>query len=95
MEKKTNEVLLTVKELQSFGTELNEITNEIDLVNITIEGLEVIKRKDPETFMFIITKYLNTTYAINEKLFRKLDEIACMLLNADDEKELEGFRNAE
>ncbi|MFS6043617.1 hypothetical protein STV34_07470 [Streptococcus agalactiae] len=95
MEKKTNEVLLTVKELQSFGTELNEITNEIDLVNITIEGLEVIKRKDPETFMFIITKYLNTTYAINEKLFRKLDEIACMLLNADDEKELECFRNAE
>ncbi len=94
MKQEKNEVLLTVKELQSFGAELNEITNEIDLVNITIEGLEVIKRKDPETFMFIITKYLNTTYAINETLFRKLDKIACMLLNANDEKELEGFRNA-
>ncbi len=93
MEKKTNEVLLTVKELHSFGAELNELTNEIDLANITIEGLEVIKRKDTETFMFMITKYLNTTYAINEKLFRKLDEIACYLLNADDEKELEWFRN--
>ncbi|WP_203351047.1 hypothetical protein [Streptococcus uberis] len=94
MKKTTNEVLLTVKELQTFGAELNEMTNEIDLANITIESLEVIKRKDPETFMFIITKYLNTTYAINKKLFRKLDEIACMLLNANDEKELEEFRNA-
>lgn len=94
MKQEKNEVLLTVKELQTFGAELNELTDEIDLANITIESLEVIKRKDPETFMFIITKYLNTTYAINEKLFRKLDEIACMLLNADNEKELEGFRNA-
>lgn len=93
MKNETSEVLLTVKELQSFGAELNEITNEIDLANITIESLEVIKRKDPEAFMFIISRYLNTTYAINEKLFRKLDEIACMLLNANDEKELEGFRN--
>lgn len=93
MEKKTNEVLLTVKELQAFGAELNEITNEIDLANIAIESLDVIKRKDPDSFEFIVSRYLNTTYAINEKLFRKLDEIAYMLLNANDEKELEGFRN--
>lgn len=93
MKKKTNEALLTVKELQSFGAELDKLTDEINLVNITIEGLEVIKRKDHEAFMFIITKYLNTTYAINEKLFRKLNEIACYLLYADDEKELEGLRN--
>lgn len=93
MEKKTNEVLLTVNELAIMGAELNEITNEIDLANITIESLEVIKRNDPDSFMFIISRYLNTTYAINEKLFRKLDEIACMLLNANDEKELEGFKN--
>lgn len=94
MKQEKNEVLLTVKELQAFGAELNEITNEIDLANIAIESLEVIKRKDPDSFEFIVSRYLNTTYAINEKLFRKLDEIACMLLNADDEKELEGFRNA-
>ncbi len=93
MEKKTNEVLLTVNELAIMGAKLNEITNEIDLANITIESLEVIKRNDPDSFMFIISRYLNTTYAINEKLFRKLDEIACMLLNANDEKELEGFKN--
>lgn len=88
MKKTTDEVLLTVKELQSFGAELNELTNEIDLNNITIESLEVIKRKDPEAFMFIVSRYLNTTYAINEKLFRQLDKIACLLLNANDEKEL-------
>lgn len=94
MKQEKNEILLTVKELQAFGAELNEITNEIDLANIALESLEVIKHKDPDSFMFIVTKYLNTTYAINEKLFRKLDEIACILLNADDEKELEEFRNA-
>ncbi|KHD45014.1 hypothetical protein ACVRZD_08580 [Streptococcus hongkongensis] len=93
MKQEKNEVKLTVKELQSFGAELTELTNEIDLANITIEGLEVINRKDRETFMFIISKCLSTTYAINEKLFRKLDEIACYLLNADDEKELEELRN--
>ncbi|HEN0625917.1 hypothetical protein U5S86_00580 [Streptococcus agalactiae] len=94
MEKKTNEVLLTVNELAIMGAELNEMTNEIDLNNITIDSLQLMKRKDPDYFMFIISRYLNTTYAINEKQFRKLDEIACMLLNANDEKELEGFRNA-
>ncbi|MTB43263.1 hypothetical protein GKS22_05920 [Streptococcus uberis] len=94
MKQEKNEVMLTVKELQAFGAELNELTDEIDLNNISIESLEVIKRKDPNSFMFIISKYLETTYRINEKLFRRIDEIACMLLNADNEKELEGFRNA-
>ncbi|WP_243092028.1 hypothetical protein [Streptococcus dysgalactiae] len=93
MKQEKNEVKLTVKELLSFGAELNELTDGIDLANITIESLEVIKRKDPESFMFIISKYLETTYRINEKLSRRIDEIACMLLNADNEKELEGFRN--
>ncbi|MCV6816255.1 hypothetical protein [Streptococcus uberis] len=89
-----NEVLLTVKELTEMGNELNELTNEIELNNIAIESLEVIKRKDPETFKFIITKYLNATYALNEKLSRKLDKMACLLINVEDEKELEEFRNA-
>ncbi|MGT2915811.1 hypothetical protein I6J14_06770 [Streptococcus dysgalactiae] len=93
MKQEKNEVKLTVKELLSFGAELNELTDGIDSANITIESLEVIKRKDPESFMFIISKYLETTYRINEKLSRRIDEIACMLLNADNEKELEGFRN--
>lgn len=93
MKQEKNEVLLTVKELHAFGAELNELTDEIDLNNISIESLEVIKRKDPDSFMFIISKYLETTYRINEKLFRKIDEIACMLLNADDEKELEVLKH--
>lgn len=93
MEKTTNDIFLTAKELQAFGADLNDLTNEISLNNIAIDGLEVIKRKDPETFMFIITKYLNTTYAINEKVFQKLDEIAYMLINVDNERELEAFRN--
>lgn len=94
MKQEKNEVLLTVKELQAFGAELNELTYEIDLNNITIDSLQLMKRKDPDYFMFLISRYFDATYRINEKLYRKLDDIACMLLNADDEKELEGFRNA-
>lgn len=94
MKQEKNEVLLTVKELQAFGAELNELTYEVDLNNITIDSLQLMKRKDPDYFMFLISRYFDATYRINEKLSRKLDDIACMLLNADDEKELEEFRNA-
>ncbi|VGQ21988.1 Uncharacterised protein [Streptococcus pyogenes] len=93
MKQEKNEVLLTINELIAIGKELNELINQIDLNNIAIESLEVIKHKDPKSFMFIITKYLDTTYAINEKLSHKLDQIAFMLLNANNEKELEEFKN--
>lgn len=93
MKQEKNEVLLTADELAIIGSELVDITQEIALNNITINGLEVARRKDPEAFSFLVIRYFETTHRINEKISRKLDDIACMLLNADDEKELEGFRN--
>lgn len=93
MEKTTNDIFLTAKELQAFGAELNDLTNEISLNNIAIEGLGILEQKDPEAFALIIARYLNTIFAINEKVFQKLDEIAYMLINVDNERELEAFRN--
>ena len=93
MEKNNNEVLLTVKELHALGAELNSFINEIDLANIAIEGLDFAKRKDQTTFLWIATKYFNTAYALNEKLSSKLDDIACMLLNCHDAKELGVIKN--
>lgn len=93
MKKETNEVLLSVKELQELGVELSDLINDIELSNVAIEGLEFAKKNDKTTFLWIVETYFNCAYALNEKLLRKLDRIACMLINIEDEQELEELKN--
>lgn len=93
MKQEKNEVLLTVKELQAIGTELNDLINEVDLLNIIIESLEMTKRNDQATFMMIVSKYLNSAYILNEKLSCKLDQVAFKLLNINNENVLGDVKN--
>jgi len=93
MKQEKNEVLLTIKDLTKLGAELTEIMQQIDMVNIAIQGLEFTERKDDLTFQWIARQFFNTNYTLNENISKKLDEIACHLLNADNEKELKVLKN--
>lgn len=93
MKQENKEVLLTVKDLSKLGAELNEIMQQIDMVNVAIQGLEFAERKDDLTFQWIARQFFTTNYTLNENISRKLDEVACYLLNADDKHELEVLKN--
>lgn len=93
MKQEKNEVLLTVKDLNKLGAELNEIIYQLDMVNVAIQGLEFTERKDSLTFQWIAKQFFTTNYTLNENISKKLDEIACYLLNADSEHELEVLKN--
>ncbi len=75
------------------GAELNEIIYQLDMVNVAIQGLEFTERKDDLTFQWIARQFFTTNYTLNENISRKLDEVACYLLNADDKHELEVLKN--
>ena len=93
MKQEKNEVLLTIKDLNKLGAELTEIMQQIDMVNIAIQGLEFTERKDDLTFQWIAKQFFTTNYTLNENISKKLDEVACYLLNADNEHELEVLKN--
>lgn len=94
MKQEKNEVLLTVKELNKLGAELAEIIQQLDMVNVAIQGLEFVERKDNLTFQWIAKHFFTTNFTLNENISKKLDVIACYLLNSDNEEELEDIRNA-
>ncbi|GAB6704067.1 hypothetical protein [Streptococcus uberis] len=50
MKQEKNEVLLTVKELNKLGAELAEIIQQLDMVNVAIQGLEFAERKRQPNF---------------------------------------------
>ena len=66
---------------------------QLDMVNIAIQGLEFVERKDDLTFQWIARQFFFFFYTLNENISKKLDEIACYLLNADNEKELKVLKN--
>ena len=88
MKQENKEILLTVKDLNKLGAELTEIMQQLDMVNVAIQGLEFVERKDDLTFQWIARQFFTTNYTLNENISKKLDEIACYLLNADNEREL-------
>ncbi|MEE3699068.1 hypothetical protein V2H32_08665 [Streptococcus uberis] len=94
MKQEKNEVLLTVKELNKLGAELAEIIQQLDMVNVAIQGLGFAERKDNLTFQWIAKHFFTTNFTLNENISKKLDVIACYLLNSDNEEELEDIRNA-
>ena len=93
MKQENKEILLTVKDLNKLGAELTEIMQQLDMVNIAIQGLEFTERKDDLTFQWIARQFFSTNYTLNENISKKLDEIACYLLNADNEHELRVLNN--
>ncbi|MGV3126291.1 hypothetical protein [Streptococcus orisratti] len=86
-------VLLSVKELENLGSELTDIMNRIELNNLTLEGFEFAQGKDTTASLWLVRKYIDITYAQNEKLIDKLDNIAFLLLNSNNAVELEAVKN--
>ena len=74
----SQQVLLSAKKLAELGNELTDIMNVLEMNNIALEGLEFALQK---------------AYAQNEKLYDRLNEIAFLLLNNDDAKELEAYHD--
>lgn len=90
---KRKTVLLSSKQLDEFGNELTGIMNILEMNNLTLEGLEFAMGKDSTVAIWMMRKYIDTAYSQNEKLFKKLDEIAFLLLNNDNARELEALKN--
>lgn len=88
---KTTTVLLSTEKLIDLGSELTDIMNSLEMNNLTLETLEITQKVDTETFNWIAKKYIETAYAQNEKNCQRLDEIAFLLLNNDNPKELEAL----
>ena len=87
----SQQVLLSAKKLAELGNELTDIMNVLEMNNLALEGLEFALQKDTTMFLWLAKKYTDTAYAQNEKLYDRLDEIAFLLLNNDDAKELEAY----
>lgn len=88
---KTTTVLLSTEKLIDLGSELTDIMNSLEMNNLTLEALEITQKVDTATFNWIAKKYIETAYAQNEKLCKRLDKIAFLLLNNDKPKELEAL----
>ncbi|SUO86341.1 hypothetical protein [Streptococcus uberis] len=69
MKQEKNEVLLTVKELNKLGAELAEIIQQLDMVNVAIQGLEFAERKDNLTFQWIAKHFFYYKLHIKRKHF--------------------------
>ena len=89
----SQQVLLSAKKLAELGNELTDIMNVLEMNNLALEGLEFALQKDTTTFLWLAKKYTNTAYAQNEKLYDRLSEIAFLLLNNDNAKELEAYHD--
>ena len=89
----SQQVLLSAKKLAELGNELTDIMNVLKMNNLALEGLEFALQKDTTTFLWLAKKYTDTAYAQNEKLYDRLNEIAFLLLNNDDAKELEAYHD--
>ena len=89
----SQQVLLSAKKLAELGNELTDIMNILEMNNLALEGLEFALQKDTTTFLWLAKKYADTAYAQNEKLYDRLNEIAFLLLNNDDAKELEAYHD--
>ena len=89
----SQQVLLSAKKLAELGNELTDIMNILEMNNLALEGLEFALQKDTTTFLWLAKKYANTAYAQNEKLYDRLNEIAFLLLNNDNAKELEAYHD--
>lgn len=88
---KTTTVLLSTEELIDLGSELTYIMNSLEMNNLTLEALEITQKVDTTTFNWIAKEYIETAYAQNKKKCQRLDEIAFLLLNNDNPKELEAL----
>ena len=89
----SQQVLLSAKKLAELGNELTDIMNVLEMNNLALEGLEFALQKDTTTFLWLAKKYTDTAYAQNEKLYDRLNEIAFLLLNNDNAKELEAYHD--
>ncbi|HFI0790322.1 TPA: hypothetical protein ACGO62_000314 [Streptococcus suis] len=84
----TPSVLLTVKQLEELGNELDDIMNALEMNNLTLEGLQFIQDNDATRTAWHLRKYISIAYKQNEKFYDRLDKIAFLLLNSSNAKEL-------
>lgn len=86
-------VILSAKDLKELGYELTNIMNILEMNNVALDGLEVIKNKDRDSFMWLISKYISATFEQNQRLYDRLDKVSFLLLENDNKEELETCKN--
>ena len=88
---KTNEIILSNERLAKLGDQLNEVLHEIEMQNHVINFVpNPSKVKDDALFYYnSVYQALDTFYETNQKNIEKLDNIAFILQNITDKKELE------
>ena len=90
----SQQVLLSAKKLTELGNELTDIMNVLEMNNLALEGLEFALQNDTAMFLWLAKKNTLIQHTPqNEKLYDRLNEIAFLLLNNDDAKELEAYHD--
>ncbi|MFA9413765.1 MULTISPECIES: hypothetical protein [unclassified Streptococcus] len=90
-ETSSKKIQLSTQKLKELGSQLTDIMGRLEMTNHAIEGLELARRKDRDTFILLSGKFLNTAFEQNQKLYALLDNIAFYLLECDNAKELEAY----
>ncbi len=85
--------LLSSKKLSNLGSELTDIMNILEMNNIAMDAVGLTYKTDTETFNFMAKEYMLVAYEQNKNIYNRLEEIALLLLNNDDSKELEALGN--
>lgn len=83
-------VALTAEQLKNIGYELLNIVNNIKMHNLALEGLEYSKNDHP-VFLWNSKKYISTALEQNQGITKKLDDMAFLLLENDNQRELESI----
>lgn len=80
-------ILLSSNELKRIGSELEAIVNNLEMANFALGQLSTLQTLS-DIHADNARKYQSLAYRQNEIIIEQLDNIAFMLLNNDDAREL-------
>lgn len=78
------QVLLSVEDLQKFGDSLKNITAQLNLQKLAIDGVQYAYKQDTTVFMWLAGDFFNTIHELTENLVGEIDTVAFQLLECDN-----------
>lgn len=90
--KKINTTVLSVKELKALGHEVVDIKNQIEIANQAMDAIAMVRKLDQAIYAFKAQQFLEKAYEQNQSLVDKLDKIAFLLMENDNQTEIEAIK---
>lgn len=84
-------IQLSATEFKELGHQLTDIMTRLDMTNLAIEGMQFTQKQDQGVFNWLATRFFETSFEQNQKIYHLLDKVAFYLLECDNAKELEAY----